>query len=402
MAGSVRLLVVEQDDVVRQGIAELARRDPAFALVGQARTADEAYRAASGGREPIEVALVSDAITYSDPKLVAALSERGTAVMVVGRAADQESMRRAMTAGARDFLVWPFTANLLRQALDDIGALNAAGSQVSPVCVIGSHGGVGKSIVALNLAIMAGRQCEEPVALVDLDLDGGSQALYCGVRPDANMGDLLRLGHAVDADAMKSVAVKVPGVPLHLFASPAEPRSWSAAGGEDLASWVERIQFAFARVFVDLPPALDERTLAVLEGARHVVLVTAAELPALTNTARLLRLLREDLAWGGDRITVVCNRVHPLMVLNPRAIQEALGTPASVQVPFDDLAARSVANGQPLGGRRSPTPFLKAMDQLTAAIWPDDRASSRGARARNRDVMRISPDVTGTAPVVHL
>lgn len=399
MARSLRLFVLEPDEAQRQAIVDLIRRSPAFALAGAADRLEEALRA--WPREGCDAALIADAVVYADPDAVVALARRGATAIVVGRSAEQEALRRAMTAGARDFLVWPFSASSLGEALTDLkGAEDEASG---PAVVTSAAGGVGKSLIALNLAALSGRRAEEPAALIDMDLDAGCQALYCGVEPTAHIGDLLRLGRAVDDDALRSAAARVPGVPIYLFAAPAEPGAWAAADGDDLAGWLDRFQYAFARVVVDLPAVWDERALAVVRRARRTVLVAAAELPSLTRTARLIRHLREEAGLGEDRITVVCNRVHPLMMLNPKAIQEALGLP-TIQVPFDELAARSVASAQPLGGRRSPCPFLRAVEQIHDAVWPGAGAKpERGSLAR--ELRALGADLAsgaGPAPIAHL
>ncbi|MBX6351120.1 MAG: hypothetical protein IRZ11_06385 [Clostridia bacterium] len=399
MARSLRLFVLEPDDDRRQAIAELVRRSPAFALAGAAGRLEEAL--AAWPREGCDAALVADAVVYAAPDAVSALARRGATAVVVGLAADQEALRRAMTAGARDFLVWPFSASALAEALADLGA--ADDEAAGPVVVTSAAGGVGKSLIALNLAALAGRRAEEPAALVDMDLDGGCQALYAGVAPQAHLGDLLRLGRAVDDDALRSAAARVPGVPISLFASPGEPGTWAATDGDDLAGWLDRFQFAFARVVVDLPDVWDERALAVVRRARRTVLVAAAELPSLARTARLVRRLREEAGLGQDRVTVVCNRVHPLMMLNPKAIQEALGLP-TIQVPFDELAARSVASAQPLGGRRSPCPFLRAVESIHDAVWPGSGPTAERVSLA-RELRSLGADLAsgaGPAPIPHL
>lgn len=385
MARTVRLLVVDPDGAARQALADLMRREPRLELAGSAASAEEATRHAS--HSPVDAILIAVDLV-ADPESLAGFGD--TPVVAIGREAQPEVMRRAMTAGARDFLVWPFTAHALLQALEDIGLLAVRDAETSPVAVVSARGGSGKSIVALNLAILRARRDEREVALLDLDLDAGSLALYAGVKAQATVGDLLRLGAAIDSDALRNVAVKLPGVPVHLFASPAEPGSWSSTPAEALRGWVDRVESTFPCTIVDLPAAFDERTLAVLDACARAVFVTPAELPALYHAARWMRRIADEIGWPRERFIVVCNRTHPEMKLPPKAVVEALATPNVVQVPFDSTAASSVQSGQALAGRRNPVPFVRALEPLLQALAAErDRRGPAQARAsvpRSADV----------------
>ncbi|MBE3591177.1 MAG: P-loop NTPase [Firmicutes bacterium] len=375
MARRIRLFVVDPDPDVRAAIAGLARAEPRLEVAGTAGSLEEA--AAAAAQAPADVALVAvDRVADAD-----ALAGAAIPILAYGREAQPDVMRRAMAAGARDFLVWPFTASGLLQALAEIEAAAPRDPAAGPVAVLSARGGCGRSSLALNLAVLLARRLEEEVALVDLDLDAGSLAPYAGVKAPATVADLVRLGAAVDSDALRQAAARVAGVPVRLFASPSEPGTWAATPAQALRGVVERIDMAFAASLLDLPVVFDERLAAVLDACGRVVFVTPAEVAALVPAARWLRRLTEA-GWSGERLSVVCNRTHPEMKLPPQAVAEALGVAHVIQVPFDEAAALAAQNGQPAAARRSPTPFVRALEPLLRALVPQAEGRAAGpARA---------------------
>src|SRR5664279_2965361 len=107
---------------------------------------------------------------------------------------EQEYLRRAMMAGAKNYLTKPFTGDELVNAVKDAysreqkirSTLRAKTGVRAPgkvISVFSGKGGVGKTTLAVNLAVALSRRPETRVAIVDADLQFGDVALFMNLLP---------------------------------------------------------------------------------------------------------------------------------------------------------------------------------------------------------------------------
>src|SRR5262249_55880316 len=117
------------------------------------------------------------------------------AVFLFGDAFDQETLIRALRAGATDVLRRPLDRGALTEAVDRVSKIAArkAGTAAARtvVTVFSNKGGTGVSTVATNLAVALRRLTGLQVALADFDYQSGDVAGLLKVQPTRNLSDLL-------------------------------------------------------------------------------------------------------------------------------------------------------------------------------------------------------------------
>jgi DNA-binding NarL/FixJ family response regulator len=128
-AAPVRVLLADDQPLFSRGLADAFGRDPRFVLSGQAETAQEAIELVrlqrpqvllSGFLEGSASTAVLRALRTAAPR---------TAVLVLARDADPDSMRQAICAGAGGYLLRDSTAETI---LDAAAALAAGTSVLDP------------------------------------------------------------------------------------------------------------------------------------------------------------------------------------------------------------------------------------------------------------------------------
>lgn len=312
-------------------------------------------------------------------------------VVVFGDEVSPEVLRQAMMRGASDYLTWPVSLPDLRQALSDLNLLpKEEAGHPGFLFFAGIKGGVGKSFLALNTAILAGRLRGEPTLLLDLDLDGGSLHHYLKLPAATTLKDLLQGPKTPQPpELLQEAAQKVPGLPLALYPSPEILGLWETQEDHRLLWVLEQLQAAFPRGIVDLPAIWDNRTAALLHDAAKIVLVFPAAASSLPLAARWLRRLREE--GLGERVFLVANRHQPDMRLTPRAMAEALGRRIDIQLPYDGEALPSLEQGRPLAGRRQLPALVQNLRPLVEWAWPQLGAAK--AERRVKDVPAIPGDL---------
>jgi pilus assembly protein CpaE len=202
------------------------------------------------------------------------------------------------------------------------------------VLVFAGKGGVGKSMVATNVAVALGRSTTQRVALVDLDLQFGDVALMLGMeRYDQSMEVLAHEGELVDARLLDQVMVPGPAGIRALLAPPA-PELAELITPLALRAILREVARAHDVVVIDGPAHLDEQTLEVIEIADQLLVITSSSMAAVKDTRIMLRLLR-SLGVEMDRVSVVLNHTRARSTLTKEDIEERLRMRVRTQLPFE-------------------------------------------------------------------
>lgn len=229
------------------------------------------------------------------------------------------------------------------------------GGQVTVVC--GVHGGVGATTIAVNLALELEEVTRSHVALLDLHLRGGAAAMMLGARVTSGLRVALEEPERVDTLFLDRVAVPI-GERIRLIAAE-EPMDSEIRPTEDgVRRVVDMLRQRFNHVVVDLPMPPGPAERAVLQRARHVVLVMGPEVASIRDTVSLRKLVTAT--GGAGRVITVLNGLGRKGYLPVKLIAEGVGGPPDVLIP--DLP-RQLPRAANLG-----RPALKESPQLRRAL----------------------------------
>ncbi len=270
-------------------------------------------------------------------------------------------------AGVTDFVPLPASEAELTAAL---AALESSAAEPRRdgrlVAFIAAQGGVGTTTLASNCALLlSGSKAAGTVVLCDAAIQFGNAAAHLGLAPDRDLIDLLR-----DLDAATTLTPYVlhqPETGLSVLAAPRDPVEAERVTPEDLSRCLIALRRRFDCVVVDLPPAIDLMTLAALDLADRITVVTTAVTPAVVSTERLLRLL-EDLGLA-DRTRVVLNQYTTTEgTLSDGLVAQRLGRPIDRVVPYDRAVVAGTSRGAPLILAQRRGPFVEAVGELAGEI----------------------------------
>lgn len=367
----IRVLIVDDSTEARCSMRAMLATETGFAVVGEAGDGRSAIALAQELRPDAAVVDVRlpDISGIEVARRLA--SDPGVAVVLVSVEGTPEAMRRAMASGARDYLTKPFSASDLVQALRAACRRSKEPSRGQLAVLFGAKGGAGRTTLAVNLAVAAGRMdSARPAVLVDLALPFGQVAAHCDFVPQSHLGDACRS----QLTLLEEMCEAPPGLPIRVLAAPPDPavaadlaQSGAEAVGRVLDALLARHRFVVADTSADLAPL----TLCALERANIALVVTTPEVPAVQITARLLHLLVDQLGYDARRLRIVVNRPHPAPALPIRVVAETLGFPVAVEMPFDAEAAANVGIHLPAAGRRRRTALGSAAYQLAQLALAD-------------------------------
>ncbi len=276
----------------------------------------------------------------------------GLAVVVVALMNEVEGVQQAMLQGAHGFLLKPFTEpellksvrqahELLRQRRAEMSSLARTypgGSAAEPargevVVVFSPKGGVGKTTVAVNLAVALRMETSKRVILVDADLSFGDVDAALNMVSATSLIEILPTLAAGD-----DVNLENDLVPHHsgIHVLPASPELGGSDGlhPDQLRQLLTRLAgLGEGYVVVDTWSTVDDCTLALLDASQHLVLITTPQVMALRDTRRFLDALRL-LNYNLDKMLLVLNQCYHRVEVKIQDVERALGHPVAQVIEY--------------------------------------------------------------------
>jgi len=313
-----------------------------------------------------------------------------TQVVGVGASADPQLILQAMRAGVHEFLVQGAETTELAAAVDRLNLRLSSGRQRGQVFAIySSKGGVGTTSVAVSLAhALAANHPQGRIAVVDLHVGGGDVRVQLNLPAGYHLGSAAEKLDKMDATLLKSLLTPVnDGV--WVLPAPDDPELEDAIDANATTAVLEHLRSHFAFTILDCEHHLTERTLAAMDAADKVLLVTQLTVPALRSTQRTLGVGRR-LGYTEDKFLVVVNRQQPSDVLDSSDATNAIKHPVYWQLPNDyrtstEAQTRGVSVlGVGTGSKLSES-YLKLAAKLGgAAREPEqENGARRGSKLRS-------------------
>ena len=241
------------------------------------------------------------------------------------------------------------------------------------VTVFSPKGGVGTTMIATNIAVVAAGKRPDRVVLVDLDLQFGGVAPQLDIEPKQTLADVTRDSTALKAaELLRGYAVK-HGTGLHVLCAPPTPELSELVTPEVVKNLLATLTSGYDHVIIDAGSTLDERTMLALEAADSVVIPVYPEIPALKSVRTLLEFLSDQGTLGTKSTVFVLNNAFARDILKQRDIEGVLGTKIEYDLPYDPfLYLKAVNEGIPvvLGAARSPV--AEKLVRLAGTVFGED------------------------------
>lgn len=273
----------------------------------------------------------------------------GTFVIGTAEQSDSDLILRAMRSGVNEFLIYPPDPKDFSGAVDRLmRRTHTEGKSGSAIAIYSAKGGVGSTSVAVNLAFaLAKAHPEGHVALVDLMAGGGDLRVMLDLRPQYDMSDFLGKIDRLDADLLRSLLTPVSGG-VWVLPSSETPDAADALDATAVTTILDQLRQHHAFTVIDCEHALSDRTLAALDAADRVVLVTQLNVPALRSTQRTLALC-ERLGYANEKVLVVVNRHQAADAVSLADGAEVLGREIFFKIPNDyRTSAGALTKGVPV------------------------------------------------------
>ncbi len=297
-------------------------------------------------------------------------------LVAVASVVDTDLLRKAMRAGLHDMLsareqTWSEVVDAVIDAASDAqahwqevegGSTGDVAPRGTVISVMGTKGGVGKSVIATNIAASMAEQGKN-VVLVDLDLQSGDTGIMLSLEPMHTIRDAAAASERLDSSMLSGFLAQHRSGARVLLA-PVRPEDSDIVTAVRVARVLELATDIADVVVVDTPSVWDETTLAAVDASSRILAVTGMDVPSIKNTSVMLGRLQQ-LGRLNGQVHVVLNRADSKVLVDEKDVEKALGRGVSTRVPSDRAVPRSVNMGVPIVIEAPRSAVAKALAGLS-------------------------------------
>jgi pilus assembly protein CpaE len=350
MADQIRVLIVDDIPETRDHLTKLLGFESDVEVVGSAASGAQALEMAV--RLSPDVVLMDinmpdmDGITATE-KLSAAVPAAAVVMMSVQGEADY--LRRSMLAGAREFLVKPFSSDELTASIrqvysreqDKMSRMAAAAPAVSNdsgvtsggaggenegrvIAIFSPKGGVGRTTIAVNLAVAAATELGRSVVLMDGSFQFGDVGVLLNLNPkNKSIADLVPELEMGEPESLDTFVIKhSSGISVLLAPPSPEMAELITPGG--VKKVIEALRRRHDLVIIDCTSWFNDTTLAILDVADDVLTILSLEITSIKNM-RLFLEVAEQLGYEQSKIKLVLNRADSTLGIRVADVENSIG-----------------------------------------------------------------------------
>jgi pilus assembly protein CpaE len=405
MTDRIKVLIVDDIPETRDHLTKLLGFESDIDVVGAAASGSEAITMA--------VALVPDVvlmdINMPDMDGIATTEQLAVkcptaAVVMMSVQGEADYLRRSMLAGAREFLVKPFSSDELTASIRQVwsrerdkqtriaapaaaAALAAGGGTESGepgmvVAVFSPKGGVGRTTIAVNLAVAAASLGGRKVALMDACFQFGDVGVLLNLNPkNKSIADLAQQIESGEQEELDHFVINHSSG-VRVLLAPSSPEQAELITAVHARNVIERLRQENDLVVVDCPSSFNDATLGILDSADLILTLLSLEITSIKNM-RLFLEVAEQLGYGSDKIRLVLNRADSTLGIRVADVEHSIGRKVDHTIVSDGRSVVYALNrGVPFFLSNREAQVSQDVLRLAQAVVGTQHAASASADAK--------------------
>jgi pilus assembly protein CpaE len=259
------------------------------------------------------------------------------------------------------------------------GPADAGGDRNGTVITVFSpKGGVGKTTVAVNLAVALSGSGAARVCLVDLDLAFGDVAITLQLIPEHTIAEAIGTEEHLDFALLETLLTRHEN--CSILAAPTHPEGKDRISPALIRRILRVLRRHFDYIVVDTSPSFDDQVLHAFDETDECILVATLDVPTVKNMKVAIETLDGlDLVRGHRHLLL--NRADDEVGLSPANVETLLKMPVATALPTALAVANATNHGRPIVLSRPEHPVSKALVRLAATFGTDTKNGKAADKA---------------------
>lgn len=264
-------------------------------------------------------------------------------VIMMSVQAESEYLKSAMFNGAKEYIIKPFNYVSLTETITttynkyknrQAHSVKCRARKGQIITFFSSKGGVGKSTLALNTAMILSKDKNKKILLLDLDLQFGDLSMI------VNPHDKKSIFDQTDREKLNAYENIEPYVytysdNLDMLFAPQKPEIAESITKEHIQQMVSLLKKEYDVIIVDTGVNYNEHTLCILDYSEQIFFVSTLENVSLKNTKLGMRIMH-SLGYDKDKVKLVINRFKMNYRMNPKDIEEVVKDGVFAMIPEEE------------------------------------------------------------------
>ena len=347
MDNNLNVLLIDRDENSRSVIKAYLTEIEGVGIAAEFSDFEEGFKLAGNSGRCIVVVDVSENLdrissaikelkTLNSEAFVVALSNRASADVII----------KALRSGAKEFIAKPVIktefVEIFKSIIKDINSEEAKDT-CKIISTFTNKGGIGKTSIAVNLAVELAQMSKEKVALIDLNLQLGDVATFLDMTPPFAMDYIADNINNLDEDELLKAMTRYKNTSLYVIADPLNIDKSKDITAEQIKNILTALKKTFSYIVIDIGTNIDSKTITALDFSDLVLLIAIVNLPAIRSTQRCMELF-DKLGYNADKIKLVLNRYMENEDIKTSDIEEVVKQKVYWKIPNNYLIMMSAIN----------------------------------------------------------
>ena len=258
------------------------------------------------------------------------------------------------------------------------------------ISVVSARGGIGKSVVATNLAASIAK-LSDSVTLLDFSLNPGDFAVMLDDVPRNNIMDAVQQGGSLDAEYLNNTLAPHPRLKFRYLSSPNQDFDGTSFDYNVGAAIMQATRSLSQYVVVDTGLAMAGPTIAAIDASDIIFLITSRDVARLLSAKNMIKFLKNDRQVTNQKLKVLVNEAEIGAEISENEIESLLEHPVAAYLPCNaGPITFSINSGAPIVIAEPHHPIsvvLNKLAELSFYRWQEKPPAPEEAKTTRKGLL---------------
>ena len=341
-----KVIIMDRDETSRVILKDYLSEIEGVQLAAEFVEYDMAFDYAAKN-ECIAVIDISD----NELKAIDVISElnkvnKSAKIVAISNKTSTETIIKTMRAGAKEFITKPITKTQFSDTVRELSnspQTNSGDNSCKIISTFSNKGGIGKTSIAVNLAVEIAEMTKEKTALLDLNLQLGDVSTFLDLTPSFDVCYVVNNLANIDDTNITNALTRYKNTSLYVIADPINIEQSKEITAEQIKALIFELKKTFSYIIIDVGTNIDAKTTTALDMSDVILLTAIVNLPAVRNIQRCMNLFKK-LNYPQEKIKLVLNRYMENEEIKTSDIEEAVHGKVFWKIPNNYLTMMSAIN----------------------------------------------------------